>query len=195
MHCRPTGFPRRGPCHGGCHSATRRASQESPYARKTTLEHGLLTHARTHTCMHVCMHARTDAWTHAPANWLERILGACGLALPLTVCECIAKQLGCFVAPAQAGTPISSCLSFGACSRRTPRAMAGNVPQRGESPCSHCSQCLGACRRQTPRTCVDLKAPERCVSPRTSRRHPPIRSRPWRSPSACAKTLVKKKTR
>ena len=45
-------------------------------------------------------------------------------------------------------------------------------------------QYLGACRRQTPRTRVDLRTPKRRVSPRRFRRCPPFRSRPRRSPSA-----------
>ena len=47
-------------------------------------------------------------------------------------------------------------------------------------------QYLGACRRQMPRTCVDLKV-------RPFRRYPPIRSGPRRSPSACAEKVAKKK--
>ena len=52
-------------------------------------------------------------------------------------------------------------------------------------------QYLGACRRRTPRTRVDLKVPKRRVSRRPFRRHPPTRSSPRRPPSACAEKLPK----
>ena len=54
-------------------------------------------------------------------------------------------------------------------------------------------QHLGACRRPTPRTCVDPKV-SKDVQPRPFRRPPPIRSCPRRSPSACPERPSKKKS-
>ena len=50
---------------------------------------------------------------------------------------------------------------------------------------------LGACRRRTPRTCVDLKVHKDASLPRPFHRCPPIRSSPRRSPSAGAEKWVK----
>ena len=52
-------------------------------------------------------------------------------------------------------------------------------------------QHLGACRRRTPRTHVDLKVPKDASHPRLFQRCPPIRSSPRRSPSACPEKLLK----
>ena len=52
-------------------------------------------------------------------------------------------------------------------------------------------QYLGACRRRTPRSRVDLEAPKDASHPRPFRRYPPIRSGPRCSTSACAEKSSK----
>ena len=75
------------------------------------------------------------------------------------------------------------------------RTVAKNVqPSQLTSPPSAVFfQHLGACRRRTPRTCVDLKAPKDAPHPRPLRLPTPPSPlwAPRRSPSACAEKTLK----